>query len=59
MPTNTALATNPSSLYTGVLTPTVPALSSSSRMATRPMPNFVLLIRQLISSDSPSSPAST
>src|SRR5829696_6207069 len=44
IPTNTALDANARILYVGVLTPTVAALSSSSRMAISPIPNLLRLI---------------
>ncbi len=48
MPTQTALAMNASALYAGVTTPMPAALSSSSRIATRPSPNLERRIQAVI-----------
>jgi hypothetical protein len=53
MPRNTALAMKPMILYTGVSIPTVAALSSSSRIASRPVPSLVRRIHHESSSDAP------
>ncbi len=58
MPRKTALATKPMILYTGVLIPIVAALSSSSRIASSPVPILVRRIHHASSSEAPSSPTS-